>query len=91
MTQQLVADVRLGCIHGLAGMPNVLRGVEDAEGQAGEEIARAEQASHWAQSEARAVWQIEIMRNLNINLTGKSKSSSSSRLCMTRRYLQHSS
>lgn len=57
MAQQLVADIRLGCVHGLAGMPNILGGVEDAEGQARKEIPRAEQTSHRTQSEARAIWQ----------------------------------
>lgn len=37
-------------------MADVLRAVEDAEGQPGEEVPGREVARHWTQLEARALW-----------------------------------
>lgn len=71
MAHQLVADVRLGRVLGLGVVANVLGGVEDAKGQAGEKVPRAEQAGGGAQAEASAVWflkkglKLEIKRKLS--------------------------
>jgi len=42
MAHQLVTDIRFRGVHGLAGMPDVLGGMEDAEGQASQEVPGAE-------------------------------------------------
>ena len=55
VTHQLVADVRLRGVLRLRVVANVLGGVEDAEGEAGEEVPRAEEAGGWAEGETGAV------------------------------------
>lgn len=52
VADELVADVRLGGVHGHGGVADVLGGVEDAEGQPGQEVAGREQPGHRAKSEA---------------------------------------
>lgn len=48
VAEQLVAHIWLRCVHRLAGVADVLGGMEDAESQSCQEIARAEQTCHWA-------------------------------------------
>ena len=55
MTEQLVAHIRLRRVVGHRRMTDVLRGVEDAEGEAGEKVARREQTGHRSQTKAGAV------------------------------------
>lgn len=48
------ADSRLRCVRGPGAVADVLRGMEDAEGQSGQEVARREEAGHGAEPKARA-------------------------------------
>ena len=49
-------DSRFGRVHGLGGVADVLRGVEHAEGQPGQEVPGGQQAGHGAEPEACARW-----------------------------------
>ena len=59
MAEHLVADVRLGGVERLARVADVLRGVEHAERQPGQEVTRRQQTGHRAQCEARAGWRTD--------------------------------
>lgn len=50
-----MAHVWLGGVQGFARVADVLRGVEDAEGETSEEIAGTQETSNGAESESRAV------------------------------------
>ena len=52
VADQLVDDVRLGGVHRLGGVADVLGGVEHAEREAGQEVPRAETTGHGAELEA---------------------------------------
>lgn len=54
---------RLGCVHGLGWMSDVLCGVEDSEGQATQEIPRGKQSSHRSEAEASACWEATEKEN----------------------------
>lgn len=45
---------RFGCVHGFGPMSDVLRAVEDSEGQATQEIPGGKQASHRSETETSA-------------------------------------
>ena len=60
MAKDLVADVRLRGVERPAAMPDVLRAVENAEGQTSEEVTRREQARDRAKREARTVWGLKL-------------------------------
>lgn len=62
MSQQLMADVRFRCVHGLGPMSDVLSAVEDSEGQAAQKIPRGKQASHRSEAESSA--RLQKLRNL---------------------------
>jgi len=48
LTDKFVHHIRLRCVHGLAGVPHVLCGVEVLEGQARQEVTRVHQTSNRA-------------------------------------------
>lgn len=48
LTEELVYDVRLGGVVGLAAVPHVLRAVEGLERQAVQEVPGVKQPCHWA-------------------------------------------
>ena len=57
VAQQLVAHIGLGRVLGHRRVSDVLRRVEDAEGEAGQKVARRQQTGHWSQREAGALAQ----------------------------------
>lgn len=48
------ADSRFRCVRGPGAVADVLRGMEDAEGQSSQEVAGREEAGHGAEPKARA-------------------------------------
>lgn len=48
------ADSRFWCVRGPGAVANVLRGMEDAEGQSSQKVARREEAGHGAEPKACA-------------------------------------
>ena len=63
MADQLVNHIRLRGVEGLGGVPDVLRGVEHAEGQPGKEVAGGEQPGHGAEGEASRVYSSADKKN----------------------------
>ena len=61
VAQQLVADVRLGCVHRGAVVSDVLGGVEHPECQPGQEVSGGEQSGHRSQLEPGNAWQVKFI------------------------------
>ena len=55
MTDQLVDHIRLWSVEGLGAVADVLGGVEHAESEAGQEVARREQASYGPEGESSCI------------------------------------
>mmetsp|Transcript_23381 Transcript_23381/g.29019 ORF Transcript_23381/g.29019 Transcript_23381/m.29019 type:complete len:333 (+) Transcript_23381:659-1657(+) len=71
MTHQLVHNIRLGCVEGLCVVADVLRGVEDPEGESIEELTLRQETAHGLKSPASAIAQEvrDIVKLGNLSLT----------------------
>ena len=65
MTDEFVDAVGLGRVHGRRGVAHVLRALEHAEGQRGQEVAGRDKTGYWAQLEPRLLWWSKGMENHN--------------------------
>ena len=63
VAEELVTDVGLGGVHGGAVVPDVLGGVEHAEGQARQEVSGGEKSGHRSQLEPGDAWQVKLVQS----------------------------